>query len=1656
MLEIGKLFQGGNMPIFFPIDDPTGQLEARLKTLIELKFGALFNHQLFLQKFNRDIQLLENFILKPPSEEELYNAIYIKQEAYNTTLQEGQARWDSSGKAIDVGTRTIHELSLRTKEFNAAKKEHELYQEKKLFIQNITTCDEVWLQFRELIRKLPDSEREKATHDILTLQKYWKLQGELANFNSNDLDVLEQEVKKFRELFDFMLSVLPVTPENDLDRELSSAFSKNNAALEQLKEKMAAVMAWKIKAASKKKCMWVDDHFSALFQDLKELFQVVPDGERDKTLSYFKIAANSRSRHFTPDKFIRYLGQIEKTSTWRGFALQSYWANESETFIIPIAMRLHYAVPAALTSYIPDELGWSPDARLRYRYFRDPKQHVMQINECVREIKLLREGIALASSLKLESLTDTPGFKSAMMIRSILEKERKRANYHKPSWTMGILFQYIPFINRFKLYQLITQWLGQLDEVELAVNEAGQDIAHVLMNRMGGELLIAIKEKSNLFPSNLVRDVRQFVKWYGNEEDNQLLEKLFQPLYLFSRFQFLKPKKSGYQREIDIESISMFLNFAERFWSEPEYRAAKLLVQMIKGEWFPTNLDEERYLAQMITPLLPLKERGHHFKELMETISQKYVDKTVDRGNEAAYHFLQRYSPNIAARWRQDRQENIDKKYILINQLLSDRPGDEVDLYDEIAMKRNEDGLIIAHFVQYLRDLKREGKDNHLNYLGALSRRAREYVENFKGENARYAELIIELATLSDDNDLVNEYVQKRMQNYVKKILSNENVELSNLDQLLFHGVRFRSVINQCFMSAIDQLGCRLESPQLFDWIESSCDLCVREHFRVKRIERLLDDNNLKKTESYAKSLLKYAKGAEYGELVSTNLGKQKLQKIYTRYLEKMSKIDDWQGNAFVIMASFRTHLGNQNIEYLNYLWLREYLLYPEHFDPDYDGERSTLDYKFHVNNLNVPDDDTSLTTFYGGNISFVKPLIIRYLQNFGPDRSAEQLPLIRTYLEEPEFKTDADTIALRRMLRAVEIMNAVYQNFKISDFGKISELISDLMAHYQAIIDLGQLNANADRLAETIYFQKLLDRFGSAFLNFYQVAIMPPTSFQTILRDPKKAFIWGNDVIHDAIPYDVLLPSLREKLIFFRDNVESAIQIVKALADPDLKSINLDADQAQILSKVLPQAYKDQLIAHIKQIFTCFRSDDDQHRAAASYTRIIDGSYDESDLLNLKRYKIIKRDQYPKMAKQVMNALLEAMISNKSIIEIFNLEAHSSRFYDILAHHLDSSSVAQLSEALSQKIKVMLEDAYPLQKEDWLTHGAVYKWLLVRGCSLQLKVESKVADRIKYLSFNLMKPENEAHIRRAALFIRAFGDDAAIKTLETLLDRLSFNQRQRTLNSRSDQASVQFIEYVNRMMLLVGRDDHIKRSVDLIKSWSKFREYSSNLLSDQQIASSQEMALREEIISSAFDICLDELEKNCFQYFMDSYRIEDETRFWDDYESMLLKFKSENLVDGCYIQINDIIKKYGYDYFQSFIESHQASAPISLPHAQQGREEHTLTSLDGLKLLATMSFCVRALQAKEAWREQLQVDREGALMKFNENGVMERLQLMKAELIEGFRIKSQDYVKQLDRAIGASIKQFEVLKERLVVEDNDSDHHVYRWVSGFFSRPSL
>ena len=162
-------------------------LSSRVAYHSNLIFGEIFKDDDLLKQFNEDIELLNKIILSPPTELNLSEEAYQKQEKYNLSLEEGSKRWNESDRSIQVGNNAVHELALCKKEFEKTNSKLEEYLKKKKIIINFSLNDEPWEKIFRLFQNCDEEIKTSSLKKLNKLRKNWQAQNYLANFNSYDL-----------------------------------------------------------------------------------------------------------------------------------------------------------------------------------------------------------------------------------------------------------------------------------------------------------------------------------------------------------------------------------------------------------------------------------------------------------------------------------------------------------------------------------------------------------------------------------------------------------------------------------------------------------------------------------------------------------------------------------------------------------------------------------------------------------------------------------------------------------------------------------------------------------------------------------------------------------------------------------------------------------------------------------------------------------------------------------------------------------------------------------------------------------------------------------------------------------------------------------------------------------------------------------------------------------------------------------------------------------------------------------------------------------------------------------------------------------------------------------------------------------------------------
>tara|TARA_R110002110_G_scaffold404606_1_gene623157 strand:- start:185039 stop:190582 length:5544 start_codon:yes stop_codon:yes gene_type:complete len=641
-------------------------------------------------------------------------------------------------------------------------------------------------QYTLLVTEL-NSVVSKRQERLKYLRLDWQSQDIFVLANADDLLKMRQDLDNFKQFLKFIEKGVSIDAESPSDQKIKHIISLNKNRLDRLNKAIVQAMSWRIHAASLKKDLQFDDNQYALIKEIKQLVFLYDDAEALAPVSHLLgIPSQSLSTGMDFESFellmqvIKESGNKSAINKWK----HSKWVKdiENENFI-PIERRGLNLIPQVLSPLISDKPGWSLGSWTRYYYFQTTQitndilgwlrkkflgkhsEFVTLLNESIYQIKKFSETIDQAKednkSLNLYHLSQSSAFKDALSIPHYIKAERLKGRSLKPSWTVGVLLKWVPFFNRVHTFLFFDIWNSTIDNALVSYKENCRNIAEKIIQDFEFSLFESIKNKVFLLPPNLLADIRRFVSEYGDAMMIAKFERMNQPIHILKKFKFLyPPADSENNRRLNEDSVHAFLSFARKYWSDEEYQAAEEVSKIILREKVPASDRELTELFHKTKVLYTSKTKEKEFMYFLKHIAHEYVFLTGDQGDNNSLKFLERFYPNAAKNWRNERIENLDDKFIFIHALLDIQPNFErkfnlSDQYD-VGQAKLEYRLI----GKYIQDLNLVRK-NQAHYINTLCEKAHEYVKSYQGGNNEYREIILAIGQIQPT--IASDYISTRL-----------------------------------------------------------------------------------------------------------------------------------------------------------------------------------------------------------------------------------------------------------------------------------------------------------------------------------------------------------------------------------------------------------------------------------------------------------------------------------------------------------------------------------------------------------------------------------------------------------------------------------------------------------------------------------------------------------------------------------------------------------------------------------------------------------------------------------------------------------------------------------------------------------------------------
>jgi len=711
----------------------------------------------YFDQCNQEINRLNYLLTHPLNAKKLYKKACKLQKEYNQALQTEQGRWlDSEGDFL-AGTQIIKHLAQRKRQFNEALELSNLFDKKKLIIEQYLSL-EPWEPIFKQARE------KNCLTQMKRLRLDWIGQEQFVYYDSEDLYGLLKELKDF---YWFMNLMHSIKTENAI---ILKVLKDNKLAFKNLKKQIQAAIAWRIHAASLRGNLWFDDHLWALEYSIHQLLGT-PLPSDDKILS----------EKLNPSILKVFIKNIQKAQHKidRDKWFESRWILNSQK-IYPIGVVVTHdleLIPQDLLDYIPEQRNSTdgissilPDYFLRYFYFRgaspqnrlekylkkkmiqSPYELIVFLNEAFYQINKLAQDLSTQTDIVLQKLILSPGFKSALWFPEIIEKERQRiTQFQYNHWFAKSLdWLHRTFLGN-KTQAFCQAWIQILDNLENKLRLQIKAIISRLV--LDFDRILAEELKGSIFnySKNLLNDLSFLVDCYASGRIKKRFQNLITPSYLFTKFQFFEStapyETYSMHHAINKNIILVFLRYAALYWGPEESKAAQAVASLLLGD-FPKNEAEDAQLENTLGAWFSTSadeaDKHGQVMHFLNSLGCDYLVKTGMRSNRLAERFLKKYAVEAFEVWQKERESALSEKYFLLIGLFSKVAGTELDREAQQYQK------IEPAFID---DLRRDQSRN--NYIAALGEAFKAYLQLYDGSNGHYAELVIHLGgAFSAQNDL--------------------------------------------------------------------------------------------------------------------------------------------------------------------------------------------------------------------------------------------------------------------------------------------------------------------------------------------------------------------------------------------------------------------------------------------------------------------------------------------------------------------------------------------------------------------------------------------------------------------------------------------------------------------------------------------------------------------------------------------------------------------------------------------------------------------------------------------------------------------------------------------------------------------------------------
>jgi len=647
----------------------------------------------------------------------------------------------------------------------------------------------------------------KRQQRLKKLKLDWQAQDIFVLSNSEDLLKVQTDLKNFKQFLDFIEKGASFDEKYPTDQKIQNIISINKNRLKRLEKALIQAMSWRIHAASLKKDLLFDDNRYALIQEIRKLIFLYDDPVvLEPVMDLLSLSAESLSTALSFENFellakhVKESGDQSAINKWK---FSKWVKDEDKENAISVKRKGLNVIPNVLDNFVSKKPNWwSLGSLTRYYYFQttnitkdlfgllrrkflgEHSEFLTLLNESIYQasefIKTIDKANNTNKRLNLYLLSQSSAFKDALKIPEFIQKEKLKGRSLKPSWTVGYLLKWFPFLNRFRTYMFFNVWESTIDVALIGYQSNCRKIAEKIIQDYESALFESIQNKVFLLPNNLLVDMQKFVTEYGPPEMVDEFQRINQPLNILKKFTFLHPQNEiDDDRRLNEDSVHAFLTFAKKYWSKEQYLAAEEMMKVITREQVPVSDRDLTLLYKKTKILYTSKNKEKEFMFFLKYMAHEYIFLTGDQGGESSLKFLERFYPKAAKNWRNDRTENLDDKFVFIHAMLDVKPNFEKKIDPTKGYDVGQDILKYRLIGKYIQDLNLV-KEQQGYYINTLCDKAREYLKYYQGGNYEYKDIILALGKIQPD--IINQYLSIRF----RWLLQQEGYNITEEEQAFY------------------------------------------------------------------------------------------------------------------------------------------------------------------------------------------------------------------------------------------------------------------------------------------------------------------------------------------------------------------------------------------------------------------------------------------------------------------------------------------------------------------------------------------------------------------------------------------------------------------------------------------------------------------------------------------------------------------------------------------------------------------------------------------------------------------------------------------------------------------------------------------------------